>query len=134
MPPYVPFEPLPWRLVWCPGEVRFRGIRKESNTLGRVYALFGDDRLRWLGQSLKVPVQFIREHYDLEAHCSSGYRVLRRESLSERHKGFAACRPAGAQELSEILDRAQPLWIAAVLRDPDKWETEVIQEHSKHKP
>ena len=129
MPPCTPPpEPPPWR--HCPGEVRFRGIRKESNTLGRIYALYGDDRLLWLGQSLKVLVQFIREHYGLNLHCSSGYRIIRRESLSDRHKGFVVRRPAGAEELNEILDRARPLWIAEVLRDPEKWETEVIPEDS----
>ena len=123
MPPYVPPpEPLPWRVVYCPGEVRFRHVRKESQTLGRIYALFGGDGLIWLGQSLKVLMQFIREYYDLNLHCSSGYRIIRRESLSDRHKGFAVRRPADAEELNEILDHAQPRWLAVALRDPDRWE------------
>ena len=78
MPPYVPPpEPLPWRVVYCPGEVRFRSVGKESNTLGRIYALYGGDGLLWLGQSLKVLMQFVREHYGLNLHCSSGYRIIR---------------------------------------------------------
>jgi hypothetical protein len=125
MPPYVPPpEPLPWRVVYCPGEVRFRRVRKESNTLGRIYALFGGDGLLWLGQSPKVLMQFIREYYGLNLHCSSGYRIIRRECSSDRHKGFTVRRPADAEELNRILDLAGPLWLAVVLRDPDKYEME----------
>ena len=123
-----PPEPLPWRVVYCPGEVRFRSVGKESNTLGRIYALYGDDGLLWLGQSLKVLMQFIREYYGLNLHCSSGYRIIRRESSSDRHKGFAVHRPAGAEALNRILDLAGPLWLAIALRDPDKYEVEVPSE------
>ena len=124
MAPYVPFEPLPWRLVWCPGEVRFRSIRKESNTQGRVYALFGGDGLLWLGQSLKVLMEYARQYYGILLHVSSGYRIIRRLQ-AQGHKGFAVCRPADALELNELLERVQPLWIGTALRDPDKWETMV---------
>ena len=123
-----PPEPLPWRVGYCPGEVRFRRVRKESNTLGRICALYGGDGLLWLGQSLKVLMPFIREYYGLNLHCSSGYRIIRRESGSDRHKGFAVRRPADAEELNRILDLAGPLWLAVALRDPDKDETKAVGE------
>ena len=129
MPPYVPPpEPLPWRVVYCPGEVRFLRVRKESNTLGRIYALYGGDGLLWLGQSLKVLMQFARVHYGLNLHCSSGYRIIRRESGSDRHKGFAVRKPADAEELNRVLDLAGPLWLAVALRDPDKYEVVPLSE------
>ena len=37
-------------------------------------------------------------------------------------------RPANAEELSQILDRADPRWLAVVLRDPDKYEMEAPSE------
>ena len=125
MAPYVPFKPLPWRLVWCPGEVRFRHVHKESQTQGRLYVLWTHDRLVRLGQSLKVLMEFARQYYDILLHVSSGYRIIRRECPSNRHKGFAVCRPADALELNALLERVQPLWIGTALRDPDKWETMV---------
>ena len=129
MPPYTPPpEPLPWRVVYCPGEVRFKRIHNESNTLGRIYVLYGDDGLLWLGQSLKMLVHFIRERQGLKLHCSSGYRIIRKEALANRHKGVAVSRPADMEELDRILDRADPRWIAVALRDPDKWETKAAGE------
>ena len=124
MAPYVPFKPLPWRLVWCPGEVRFRHVHKESQTQGRLYVLWTHDRLVWLGQSLKVLMEFARQYYGILLHVSSGYRIIRRLQ-TQGHKGFAVCRPADALELNELLERVQPLWIGTALRDPDKWETMV---------
>ena len=129
MPPYVPPpEPLPWRLVWCPGEVRFRRVLKETQTLGRLYALYARDRLLWVAQSLNTLVRFMRRYYGVSVHCSSGYRIIRRESRSRTHNGFVVSRLADALELNELLDHLQPLWIATVIRDPDKWETEALSE------
>ena len=129
MPPYVPPpDELPWRVVFCPGEVRFRSVRKESQTLGRLYALDGDDGAVWIGQSLRMLVQFVNENLGLKMHCSSGYRIIRSESRTRRHKGMTVLRPANAEELNQILDRADPRWLAVVLRDPDKYEMETPRE------
>ena len=128
MAPYVPFKPLPWRLVCCPGWVRFKHVQKESQTLGRLYVLWGGDGLVWLGQSLKKMVEFVRQHYGMLVHVSSGYRIIRGECASDRHKGFTVCRPADAKELNQILDSADPRWLAVVLRDPDKYEMEPLNE------
>ena len=129
MPPYVPPpDALPWRVVFCPGEVRFRSVRKESQTLGRLYVLDGDDGVVWIGQSLRMLVQFVNENLGLKMHCSSGYRIIRSESRTRRHKGMTVLRPANAEELNQILDRADPRWLAVVLRDPDKYEMETPSE------
>ena len=125
MPPYEPPNPLlPWRLVCCPGDVRFSAIKKEAQTLGRLYALHrNSEDVLWLGQSLNVLARFMSKHYQLPVHCSSGYRVIRRESQSGKHKGFAVHRLPSVQELNALLDEVRPRWIAVALRDPEKWET-----------
>ena len=129
MPPYVPPpDALPWCVVYCPGEARFRRVRKETQTLGRLYALDGDDGAVWIGQSLRMLVQFVNENLGLKMHCSSGYRIIRSESRTRRHKGMTVLRPANAEELNQILDRADPRWLAVVLRDPDKYEMEAPSE------
>jgi hypothetical protein len=122
-------EKSPWRVVCCPGEVRFTHIAKEYQTLARIYALYRDDSSTlWLGQSLSRPMPFLREHYGLRVHVSSAYRVLRGECKSGRHVGFAIKCLGDECELNQLLDRVRPKWLAVVLRDPDRWTLEVPEE------
>ena len=118
-------EKSPWRVVCCPGEVRFAQISKERQTLSRIYALYRDDSNHtvWLGQSLSQLMPLLREHSRLIVHLSSGYRILRGECKSRRHNGFAVERLEDARHVNELLDRVRPKMLAVVLRDPDKWET-----------
>ena len=123
-------EKSPWRVVCCPGEVRFAQISKEYQTLARIYALYRDDpnQTLWLGQSLSRLMPFLCEHFKRRVHLSSSYRILRGECKSGRHKGFAVKRLEDARQVNELLDRVRPKWLAVVLRDPDRWTLEVPKE------
>jgi hypothetical protein len=111
----------PWRVVCCPGEVRFASIAKERQTLARIYALYRDDQTLWLGQSISRLMPFLREHLKLRVHLSSAYRIIRGECKRGLHNGFAVKRLEDAREVNELLDSVRPKWLAVVLRDPDKW-------------
>jgi hypothetical protein len=123
-------KPPSWRVVCCPGEVRFASIAKERQTLARIYALYRDDSNHtvWLGQSINQLMPFLREHSKRRVHVSSAYRILRGECKSGRHQGFAAKRLEDARQVNELLDRVRPKWLAVVLRDPDKWTLQAPEE------
>ena len=114
----------PWRPVSCPGSVRFSAIYKEPQTLGRVYALYRQgEKLLWLGQSLRRLALQMREHYKMPVHCSSGYRVVRKETLRSTHKGFVVERLLSVEAVNELLEYVNPSCIIVMLRDPDNYET-----------
>ena len=119
-------EKSPWRVVCCPGEVRFTRISKEHQTLARIYALYRDDsnQTLWLGQSISRLIPFLREHLQLSVHLSSAYRIIRGECKRGLHNGFAVKRLEDARQVNELLDRVRPKWLAVVLRDPDRWTLE----------
>ena len=121
-------EKSPWRLVCCPGSVRFSQIAKERQTLARIYTLYRDDSNHtvWLGQSMSRLMPFLSKHSKLRVHLSSAYRILRGECKSGRHNGFAVKRLADARQVNELLDRVRPKWLA----DPDRWTLEVPGETS----
>ena len=123
-------EESPWRVVCCPGEVRFARISKERQTLARIYALYRDDcdHTLWLGQSLSRLIPFLREHCKRRVHLSSAYRLLRGECKRDRHLGFAVKRLEDPRQVNELLDRVRPKWLAVVLRDPDRWTLEAQEE------
>ena len=91
----------PWRVVCCPGEVRFAQIAKERQTLARIYALYRDDQTLWLGQSISRLIPFLGEHSKLRVHLSSAYRIIRGECKSGRHNGFAVKRLEDARQVNE---------------------------------
>ena len=123
MPPDRPPELPPWRVVSCPGTIRFERIDKETHTLGRTYAVYRErDGLVWLGQSLAGLMQSIGKHYDLRMHVSSGYRVVRQELKGGAHRGFLVKRLADEREVNALLDRLWPHYVAVVLRHPERWE------------
>ena len=126
-------EQSPWRVVCCPGEVRFAQIAKERQTLARIYALYRDDQTLWLGQSISRLIPFLREHLKLRVHLSSAYRIIRGECKRGLHNGFAVKRLEDARQVNELLDRVRPKWLAVVLRDPDKWTLEVSAEMPYYK-
>jgi hypothetical protein len=118
-------EESPWRVVCCPGEVRFAQIDKERQTLARIYALYRDDsQTLWLGQSLSRLIPFLREHCKRRVHLSSAYRLLRGECKKDHTLGFAVKRLEDPRQVNELLDRVRPKWLAVVLRDPDRWTLE----------
>ena len=121
--PKPPFELPPWQVICCPGTVRFAKIAKDTHTLSRLYALHREfEGIVWLGQSMTSLMQSIGKHYDLRMHVSSGYRIIRRELKSGMHRGFLATRLADESEVNALLENLCPLYLAVVLRRPDKWE------------
>ena len=70
-------------------------------------------------------MESIGKHYDLRMHVSSGYRVTRRELKSGMHRGFLVTRLADESEVNALLENLCPLYLAVVLRHPDKWEIAV---------
>ena len=123
-------EEPPWRVVVCPGSVRFAQIDKERQTLARIYALYRDDSNQtvWLGQSLSRLIPFLREHCKRRVHLSSAYRLLRGECKKDHTLGFAVKRLEDPRQVNELLDRVRPKWLAVVLRDPDRWTLEAPKE------
>ena len=124
--PKPPLELPPWQVACCPGTVRFERIAKDTHTLARIYALHREfEGIVWLGQSMTSLMESIGKHYDLRMHVSSGYRVLRRELKSGMHRGFLVTRLADESEVNALLEHLCPLYLAVVLRHPDRWEIAV---------
>ena len=119
----MPLELPPWQVACCPGTVRFARIAKDTHTLARIYALHREfEGIVWLGQSMTSLMQSIGKHYSLHMHVSSCYRVVRRELKSGMHRGFLVTRLADESEVNALLEHLCPLYLAMVLRHPDKWE------------
>ena len=121
-------EESPWRVVCCPGEIRFAQIHKERQTLARIYALYDSNHMVWLGQSLSRLIPFLREHCKRRVHLSSAYRILRGDCKRDRHLGFAVKRLEDVRQVNELLDSVRPKWLAVVVRDPDNWTLEAQAE------
>ena len=129
--PKAPFELPPWQVVCCPGTVRFERIAKDTHTLARIYALHRErEGIVWLGQSMTSLMEAIGKHYNLHMHVSSGYRIIRREVKSGMHRGFLVTRLADESEVNALLENLCPLYLAVVLRHPERWEiTTQVEKH-----
>ena len=121
--PKPPVELPPWQVACCPGTVRFARIAKETQTLARIYALHREcEGIVWLGQSMTGLMQSMGKHHSLHMHVSSCYRVVRQEMKRGTHRGFLVKRLADESEVNALLERLCPLYLAVVLRHPERWE------------